>query len=228
MDLPMLHAAILWSLLVPSIPCTNAGSPGCVVEVRVAGSAIPLQVDSGADITMLSAKAARRAGIRWDASSPMIVMSGVAGRTAAVLARVKVEVGGDKEESVLIAIAPVNLGRAEGLLGMSFLERFRWSLDRGELKLTPIDQGENPRPGGRGRSWWSLRFQQTARRLETYQRAVSAAKELDKQAESEIGVDPSGIDTQELMKRLKRMGEEEIEDLNNSAARASVPLEWRR
>jgi clan AA aspartic protease (TIGR02281 family) len=224
----MLHAAILWSLLVPTVPCTNGGSPGCVVETRIQGTSLPLQVDSGADITMLTLQAAKKAGLRFDASSPIITMNGVAGRTAAFLVRVNVEVGSEKEEGVLIAVAPVNLGRADGLLGMSFLERFRFALDRGELKLQPIDQAENPRPGGRGRSWWSLRFAQSKRRLDQYQRAMSAAKEIDKQTQSEIGVDASGIDLSEIMRRLKKLEEEELDELTNAAARGSVPLEWRR
>lgn len=220
---------VLALLLVPAVPCKNQGAtPGCVVEAQVGSARLQLIVDSGADITMLSVEGARKAGVRWDSSSPIIPLAGVGGQTVAVLARVPIAVGGDKEDAVLVAISTTLLGRADGLLGMTFLERFRWQMGSGELKLQPIDLGQTPRPGGHGQAWWSLRFRQAKTRLESYEQLTGFARAADKKAESEIGVDPAGIDLKELVRRLKKLEEDDLQELENAAARSAVPLPWRR
>ncbi|MBI4815287.1 MAG: retropepsin-like domain-containing protein [Deltaproteobacteria bacterium] len=189
---------------------------------------IGLQVDSGADLTVISLSAARKAGLRVDRNSPVIIISGVAGEQWAVLAKATIRVGDAKEESVTIAIAPgLDLGKSDGLLGLSFLERFKTTIGGKEVKLAPIDEGEKPRYGGHGKSWWSLRFQKVKDRMDLYSSALPAAKQFDKNTASEIGVDPEEFKLEDLVNRLKAFTADEVDALSNEAGRFGVPREWR-
>ena len=215
-------------LLTSSAPCVSSAGPGCVVDAELGGSRVRLQVDTGADVTMISSEAAKRIGLRWDRQAPLIRMRGIAGETWAVLVRTSIQLGPDKEEGVTVAVAPLSLGRAEGLLGMTFLERFRSSMGGGELHLQAIDETDKPRPGGHGRTWWVMRFRQSQARLQQYQQVLGSAKESDRKLEAEIGVDPAGMNQEEMVGRLKKFVESDLEELSTLAARGSVPLDWRR
>ena len=218
----------LQSIGAPPAPCER-GTTGCVVEARVGAGRLRLQVDTGADLTVLTAEGMRKAGLRLDRNSPILLLQGVGGASVAILVRAPIEVGGNKEESILIAIAPdMALGRADGLLGMSFLERYRTTLATSELKLVPIDEGEKPRPGGHGESWWTLRFRQARQRQGVYERMVASAKAMDRGIAGEIGVDPNGVSAEELAVRLRTFMTLELDELTNEGGRHAVPLAWRR
>jgi clan AA aspartic protease (TIGR02281 family) len=218
---------LLLALASTPVPCQ--GSSGCVVEVQVNNTRLRLLVDSGADLVVLTRGGAQRAGIAVRGDGPIIQARGVAGAAAAWLARANVAVGGMKEESVLLAVMPsLEMGAPDGLLGMSYLERFRFTLGARALELTPIDQSDTPKPGGRGQSWWQLRFRRTKERVDGYERLVAAAREHDQRTAREIGTSLSGVTVEDLMKRLRSFADDEQQELDNAAARAGVPREWRR
>ena len=119
---------LLLAVLAAPVPCKGEAGR-CVVEVQINGSRLRLLVDSGADITVLTGGAGSRAGISADRDAPVISTRGVGGNAPAVLGRAKIKVGDQEESSVLLAVMPsLALGDIDGLLGMSFLERFRFSV----------------------------------------------------------------------------------------------------
>ena len=221
---PLLFALFL---LEPSVPC--GGRPSCVLSARVKSTRLPLLVDTGADLTVLSESAASRAGIRVDSNSPQIPIKGVTGNSWAYLARARIKIGEYDEPEVLIAVMKnLQVGKgAKGLLGMTFLERFRYGLDGRSLNLLPIDEKED-KSRGRGRSWWRRRFRSNAKRLRYYQRLVGSARKWDKSVETRFGEAADGRNATYYAKKLRDFMEEGAESLKMEAARRSVPLDWRR
>jgi hypothetical protein len=209
------------------IRCERDGSPGCAVAVGFDGGRLLLQVDTGADITLINAEAARRVGLRWDSRSPVLTMRGVGGTTNAVLARTAMSVGSAREEDVLVTVGSF-IGRTDGLLGMTFLERYQAAVGGGELRMLPLDATEAPRPGGHGRSWWLLRFRTTQHRLDRLSQLIGVARDADRKIAGEIGVDPNQTTNEELTRRFQAFSQAEQDDLYAMAGRYGVPLEWRR
>ncbi len=215
-------------LMAAAVPCKGSGG-SCVVKVKVGRATLPMVYDTGADMTVLSGAAARRAGIRFGSDSPKILTRGVGGTKWAYLARATVQVGAHKEEDVLLAVIPdLRIGRGGGLLGMTFLERFKVSLGFEELELIPVDRGQNPRKNGRGQRWWQVRFRTNQRRLARYAASLKRAKKADREIESMYGKDPDGKNMEQQVRALQRFMEEEANKLRNEAGRHSVPHEWRR
>ncbi|MGF1511050.1 MAG: TIGR02281 family clan AA aspartic protease [Myxococcota bacterium] len=212
----------------PSAPCRASG-PGCDVTIRVNRRAVPMIVDTGADITVISEVGARRAGLRMEPESPTIRVGGVGGVTSVTLVRTDIEIGGHTEKDVLVGVMEgLDLGRrGVGLLGMTFLERFRYRLGA-SLELEPIDQNDPEKRGGHGPSWWRLRFRQTDARLRAYERMLPEARSADRSIEASIGVSPDGNNLTRHTERLRAFFLEEKRALDHEAARYAVPLNWRR
>jgi hypothetical protein len=97
-----------------------------------------------------------------------------------------------------------------------------------QLELEPIDANDREKKGGRGPTWWKLRFRQVDARLRAYESLLGRAKALDRQVEAQFGTSASGDDLEDMMKRLRDFMEAEQTKLRTQAARAAVPLEWRR
>jgi serine/threonine-protein kinase len=225
---PELAPASVPSAVEPiRLRCIADGAPGCVVLVDFEGGTARLQVDTAADITMLSSSAAERVGLRPDANSPLISVQTFAGsRVKAQLLRGTVAVAGAREEDVLILVAPGRVGRVDGVLGTSFLERFRATVGGGELRLVPLDAHDTPRPGGHGRSWWSQRFRSNQARLDRLSQLVSGAREAERRISAEI--DPFALPYEETVRRYRIFAESAQQDLLAMAGRYDVPPDWRR
>ncbi|MEM1026143.1 MAG: retropepsin-like aspartic protease [Myxococcota bacterium] len=89
--------------VLASVPCQGDG-PGCSVNAKVGRSRLLLKVDTGADITVLSDAAARRAGVRLGPDSPSISIQGVNGQSIANLARVDIQIGAHEEQDIVVAV----------------------------------------------------------------------------------------------------------------------------
>lgn len=214
-------------LALAAVPCS--GPTGCTVQAEVEGRDLPLLVDTGADLTVLTAAGARRAGVRVPADAPVIVIRGAGGRSTAKLAFAEISVGEYEEPDVLVAVMDdLDLGgRSMGLLGMTFLERFRARVGR-QLELEPVDADDRARRGGRGPSWWRLRFREFGQRKPAFERAIRAAKKADRQTRRTYGRDPSGRTITKSLERLKAFLDAAERRLKNEAARHAVPRAWRR
>jgi clan AA aspartic protease (TIGR02281 family) len=123
-----------------TVPVTKIGR-SLVVQVRVNGSRdARLIVDTGADITVLSREVARDVGLMPDVRTPSVMLNTVGGpvQSDAVLVD-RMEIGAAEVRNVSAAVsdlpdAPVGV---DGLLGLTFLDKFLLTLDveKGELSL---------------------------------------------------------------------------------------------
>lgn len=220
-------ASVFLLLSTAQVPCVRSGTR-CAVPVQVGYGRLRLVVDTGADVTMLGGAAAARAGLRVGPQTPKIRLRGINGTSWASLHRATVRVGQHEEKDVLIAVDPKYRARDDGLLGMSFMERFRVRLDGGRAHFEPIDARARERRGGRGRRWWRLRFRSNQKRLRRYERLLPRAEAYDRTVEAQFGVASDGENVTSMLKRLRAFQTEEAEKLRNDAARHSVPLDWRR
>ncbi|MEM6371054.1 MAG: hypothetical protein AAF851_22410 [Myxococcota bacterium] len=110
---------------------------------------------------------------------------------------------------------------------MTFLERFDTQMGV-SLSLKPIDADDAVRKGGRGPTWWSLRFRQVDVRAQLYEQAVGGAKRLDRALERTYGEADTGESVEDNMKRMAAFWGEEQRKLQNKAARYAIPHDWRR
>lgn len=219
--------SILTLLLLSTVPCR--GGTGCTVDARVQGSSVPLLVDTGADVTVLTAEGARRAGLRVGSDAPTIVVNGAGGQATARLVFARIKVGDFEEPDVLVAVMDdLDLGgRAVGLLGMTYLERFDARIGR-SLELVPVDAEDEERRGGRGRTWWSMRFRAMNARKPAFQRAMESAEAHDRRTERAYGRSATGENMSSMMQTLMRFMEASDRRLRTEAARHAVPESWRR
>ena len=222
----MFQAALLVAISFPAaVPCGSG--VGCTVDAVVNRTKLRLKVDTGADITVLTAKAARRAGLRFSKDGPLVVLSGASQQFTGALARADIKVGDFLEKDTLLVIAPaLNVGDFDGLLGMSYLERFRVTVGN-ELDLTPIDAADVERRGGRGERWWRLIFRQVQGRTAAYERALAGAKKIDEEEQREFGTALSGETYSAFVRKLRDFMRTYEQRLHNEAARHSVPRAWR-
>lgn len=122
------------------VPLLRAGR-SMVVQARLNGTRnARFIVDTGADITMLSHELARDLGIVPTASSPTVTLNTAGGTVRVDLVRVdSIEVGEAEVRNIAAAVhdLPDAPSGVDGLLGLTFLDRFLVTLDsaKGELRL---------------------------------------------------------------------------------------------
>ncbi len=118
-------------------------------------------VDTGASFTNISWKMANNLGITIDENTPFIPIataSNVVLNPLVTVKSVKVEKTEVEDVDVVISDLPGDMG---GLLGNSFLHKFKVALDpiNGKMTLFPMQGQPSPdRPGGYGKDYWTSRF----------------------------------------------------------------------
>jgi aspartyl protease family protein len=129
-----------------TVPVTRVGR-SLVVQVRINGlREARLIVDTGADITVLSSDIARDLGLNGSGRSTSMTLNTVGGSVRADVVRVEsLGVGTAEVKNVAVAVHDLPDAQAgvDGLLGLTFLDRFLVTLDaqKGELQLR---QRESP------------------------------------------------------------------------------------
>jgi aspartyl protease family protein len=129
-----------------TVPVTRVGR-SLVVQVRINGlREARLIVDTGADITVLSSDIARDLGLNGSGRSTSMTLNTVGGSVRADVVRVEsLGVGTAEVKNVAVAVHDLPDAQAgvDGLLGLTFLDRFLVTLDaqKGELHLR---QRESP------------------------------------------------------------------------------------
>ncbi|MGH7164707.1 MAG: retropepsin-like aspartic protease family protein [Nitrospiraceae bacterium] len=122
------------------VPVLRAGH-SWVVQVRLNGTRdAKLILDTGADITVLSYAVVRDLGIVPSASAPTVTLGTVGGSVRADIVQVEtISISEAEARNVTAAVhdLPDAPPGVEGLLGMTFLEKFLVTLDsaKGELHL---------------------------------------------------------------------------------------------
>lgn len=175
-------------------------------------------VDTGASFTLISKEAAKELGLTIDENTPFIPIASVSSVILTPLVTLKSLSAGRAElENVDALIYNMPSGQ-DGLLGNSFLNRFKVVLDsvQGKMTLFQLEGSPSPdRPGGYGRDYWVGRFRFYNRYLSEFKRLKA---EYEKRgARSELIRVNNGI----------RYFENQLSELERKASSVGVPRNWR-
>jgi clan AA aspartic protease (TIGR02281 family) len=180
-----------------------------------------LVVDSGASFMLINPEMAKELDILVNENTPVIPMATVSGYILTPLVTLKsVRVGRAEVENVEAVIYALPSG-GSGLLGNSFLNKYRVTLDSIQGKMTLVSMQGVPspdRPGGYGRDFWVSQFR-------FYSRFLEIMKKLKKNYE--------GRGTGSARTELNRLDiaiqyfENQLNEWDRKASFAGVPRNWR-
>jgi clan AA aspartic protease (TIGR02281 family) len=177
-------------------------------------------VDTGASFTVISREAARELGITIDENTPFIPIttaSSVIFNPLVTLRSIRVGRAEIENVDVLVHNLP---GRSAGLLGNSFLSKFKVVLDsiQGKMTLYSLQGTPSPdRPGGYGRDFWASQFR-------LYTRILYELNKMKRRYEGRGG------SSSELVRinNAIRYFENQLSELERKASLAGVPRNWRQ
>jgi clan AA aspartic protease (TIGR02281 family) len=176
-------------------------------------------VDTGASFSLISWETARELGITIDENTPFIPGSTVSGVILSPLVTLRSMRVGDAElENVEVSIYDMPSGG--GLLGNSFLNRFKVTIDSLNEKMTLSSMQGKPsqdRPGGYGRDYWEGR-------IRFYNRVLDELKKIKRNYEGRGGSSPELIRVNNAI----RYFENQLSELERKASFAGVPRNWRQ
>jgi len=175
-------------------------------------------VDSGASFTLISRQTANELGLIIDDNTPIIPVSTVNDVILTPLVTLRSLRVGNAEVENVDALVYTMPSDKQGLLGNSFLNKFKVVLDsiNGKMTLYPLQGEPSPdRPGGYGRDYWVGQFR-------FYHRNLMELKKVKTNYESR------GIRSE-----LNRVNngilyfENQLAELDRRASSAGVPRNWR-
>ncbi len=174
-------------------------------------------VDTGASFTLISRQIANQLGIVVDENTPFIRVSSVSDVLLTPLVNLKsVRVG--KAEVNDIETLIHNMPNYQGLLGNSFLNKFRVTIDslNNRMILVPMQGLSSPeRPGGYGRDYWVGQFRFYLRNLDELKRLKTIYENRGLRSETA------------RIKNAIRYFENQLNELERRASLAGVPRNWR-
>jgi len=175
-----------------------------------------LLVDTGAESTIISPELADRLSLNPN-NTWFIPIQGVSGSALAFLSKVRSVAVGDATVSD-IDVLVYDAGEDDGILGMTFLGEFEFSINVAEKKLILAEQSEVPgilMYGGHPENWWRSKFRRYRSVIESI-KAYIAVAENNKEKEAALQFSES------LYHFLS-----ELNTLERKASAASVPRHWR-
>lgn len=200
-------------IVVPLIP---TGSGGFMVETEVNGTQVTLVLDTGASLVSLSREASRKIGLDTGSRTPKMNFSTANGTVwEPITALDSIKVGG--AESILVeASIHRNLGRLDGLLGMTFLGDYKMEIDQenSQMILRHVAQAGEMFWGGKPGSWWKKRFDGYTRQVIELERSIGGFRGLNNPFASNL-------------KKMVDFYRELYEKLSRKAAEAGVPARFR-
>lgn len=177
-----------------------------------------LILDTGASFSLISPQAANALGIAIDENTPLIPGTTVSGTVLLPLVTLRfMRVGKAELENVEAVVHSMPSGN-QGLLGNSFLNKFRVILDAvsGKMTLFPMQGVASPdRPGGYGKDYWVGQFR-------FYQRNLEELKGLLARYQSRS----EGVEFRRIRHAI-RYFENHLSELERRASFAGVPRSWR-
>ena len=175
-------------------------------------------IDTGASFTLINKQTASELGIGIDENTPVLMTTSVTDVVLTPLVTLRsMQVGSAEVENVEALVYTMASG-SEGLLGNSFLNRFRVIVDslQGKMTLIPHQSDPSPdRPGGYGRDYWAGRFRFYNGFLEQLKKAKAHYE--NRMARSELNRVNNAI----------RYFENQLSELDRRASFAGVPRNWR-
>jgi aspartyl protease family protein len=175
-------------------------------------------VDSGASYVLIDRGTARELGITIDEYTPFIPVTTVSEVILTPLVTLRsVQVGGAEVENVEALIYTMPSDK-QGLLGNSFLSRFRVVLDSVNAKMTlySVRGVFSPdRPGGYDRDYWGGRFRFLHYNLEVLKKLKASYERKD--ARTDLNRVNNAI----------RYFENQLGEWERKASLAGVPHQWR-
>jgi clan AA aspartic protease (TIGR02281 family) len=175
-------------------------------------------VDSGASYVLIDRGTARELGVTIDEYTPFIPVSTVSEVILTPLVTLRsVQVGGAEVENVEALIYTMPSDK-HGLLGNSFLNRFRMVLDSVNAKMTlySVQGVSSPdRPGGYDRDYWAGRFRFLHYNLEVLKKLKGSYERKD--ARTDLNRVNNAI----------RYFENQLSEWERKASLAGVPHQWR-
>jgi clan AA aspartic protease (TIGR02281 family) len=200
------------------VPLARSGEVW-VTEVILNGRARqPFVVDTGASFTLISRQTASNLGVTIDESTPFLPIATASDVILNPLITLKSVRAGKAEVENVDALVHNLPGQTAGLLGNSFLSKFRVVIDSGKGKMVLFRQegkASLDRPGGYGKEYWVGRFQYYNKILEDLKRMKATYERGALQTE---------------VKRVNnsiRYFENQLAELDRKASFAGVPRNWR-
>ena len=215
----------------PSLPEKTSEPEGITVDLAQKGDVSVTEVvlnerikqhfvvDTGSSFTVISRQAARELGITIDESTPLIPIATASSVVINPLVTLgSIRVGEAKVENVDVLVHNLPGGSA-GLLGNSFLNKFKVVLDsiNGKMTLYPMRGTPSPdRPGGYSRDFWVGQFRFYYRVLEQLKKAKQRHEGRGASSSESVRVD-----------NAIRHFEDRLSELDRKASFAGVPRNWR-
>lgn len=179
-------------------------------------------VDTGASFTNISWKMAKDLGITIDENTPFLPILTASDLVLNPLVTVRsLRVGTAEVENVDVTISELPGGKG-GLLGNSFLNKFKVVLDpiNGKMTLFPQQGEPSPdRPGGYGKDYWVSRFRFYHTILEWLKEMKTKYETRDSSSEAKVKLN--------RVKNVIKYFENQLSELDRIASFAAVPRNWR-
>ena len=176
-------------------------------------------VDTGASFTVISQGAAKELGITIDGNTPIIptaTASSVIFNPLITLRSIRVGEAEVENVDVLVHNLP---GHSAGLLGNSFLSKFKVVLDPTNGKMTLYSMQGTPspdRPGGYAKDFWVSQFR-------FYTGALDMLSKVKQRYEARAGSNSELV----RVNNAVRYFEDQLSELERKASLAGVPRNWR-
>jgi clan AA aspartic protease (TIGR02281 family) len=174
-------------------------------------------VDTGASFTLISRQIANEMGIPINDQTPFIRVASVSDVMLTPLVTLRsIQVGKAEVENVDTLV--YNMPSYQGLLGNSFLNKFKVVIDsiNGKMTLFPMQGIPSPdRPGGYMKEYWIGQFRFYNRNLEELRRLKATYESRGSRAELN------------RINNAIRYFEGQLSELERKASFAGVPRNWR-
>jgi len=179
-----------------------------------------LIVDTGASFTVISREAVKELGITIDENTPIIPITTASSVMFNPLVTLRsIRVGEAEVENVDVLVHDLP-GHSAGLLGNSFLNKFKVVLDsvNGKMTLYSLKGIPSPdRPGGYGRDFWASQFR-------LYTRVLDELNKMKRRYEGRGGSSSELVRVNNAI----RYFENQLNELDRKASLAGVPRNWRQ
>jgi clan AA aspartic protease (TIGR02281 family) len=176
-------------------------------------------VDTGASFTVISRQAAKELGITIDESTPFIPIATASSVVINPLVTLRSIRVGEAEVENVDALVHNLPGGVAGLLGNSFLNKFKVVLDSINGKMTLYSMRGTPspdRPGGYNRDFWVDQFR-------FYYRVLEQLKKAKQRYEGRGASSSESVRVNNAIRHF----ENQLSELERKASSAGVPRNWR-